>query len=209
MLRELKRAIEKEIKETRSMLQQMESINKETEIIKRNQTSSWPKKYNNWKKKYIREFQKHSWASSKHVHTSVKIIKEKKKETKDKEKWTQPKGPVRYHNVRWCMHYENTSKKQDGERARKHTWKNNYQKCAQIWWKTGTEEPGRLQLMKLQRAGHNWATEQSTYMNLKSLSLITESDIYSNTSTPKHTIIEQLKDKVRKLQATREVSCPC
>lgn len=66
------------------MLQQMESINKETEIIKRNQASSRPENYNNWKKKYIREFQKQSWASSKHVHTSVKIIKKKKKEKKQR-----------------------------------------------------------------------------------------------------------------------------
>lgn len=66
------------------MLQQMESINKETEIIKRNQASSRPENYNNWKKKYIREFQKQSWASSKHVHTSVKIIKKKKKENKQR-----------------------------------------------------------------------------------------------------------------------------
>ena len=55
----------------------------------------------------------------------------------------------------------------------------------------------------------NWATEQSTYMNLKNLSLINESNTYSNTSTPKHIIIEQLKDKVRNLQAIREVSCLC
>ena len=55
----------------------------------------------------------------------------------------------------------------------------------------------------------NWATEQSTYMNLKNLSLITESNTYSNTSTPKHIIIGQLKDKVRNLQAIREVSCLC
>ena len=63
--------------------------------------------------------------------------------------------------------------------------------------------------MEPQRVGHNWATEQSTYINLKNLSLITESNIYSNTSTPKHIIIEQLKDKVRNLQAIREVSCLC
>ena len=45
MLRELKRTTEKELKETRQITsQQMENINKEVEIIKRNQTNSRPEK---------------------------------------------------------------------------------------------------------------------------------------------------------------------
>lgn len=65
------------------MLQQMESINKETEIIKRNQASSRPENYNNWRKNTLENFKSRvELAVNMCTHQSKLLKKKKKKRNK-------------------------------------------------------------------------------------------------------------------------------